>query len=183
LAPGETVFAFQQTSGGIAAGNAAAQIFADESLFLPAPSTSAARSDFSQSAALFSIPQALQENQRIQWWGNSNGFMVERLQVLAGNRGGPQKSEAEFSKEMTRLFGDEADQRGLTIRGGIILDEQKLPPLVKIDPAHFQLLPTCKAASWSDMKQPLGADPALLQAMIQGGSQSPGNKGRIKRAF
>lgn len=183
LAPGETVFSFQQASGGISAGNAVAQIFADESLFLPAPSTSAVRSDFSQSAALFSIPQTLQKNRSIQWWGNSNGFMVERLHVQAGNRGRSQTPEAEFSKEMTRLFGEEADERGLTIRGGIILQEQKLPPLIKIDPAHFQLLPTCKAASWSDLKQSLGADPAVLQAMIQGGSHSPGNKGRIKRAF
>ncbi|MCA9016288.1 MAG: hypothetical protein KDA77_13230, partial [Planctomycetaceae bacterium] len=183
LAAGGTVFALQPASGAASAGNAVAQIFADESLFLPAPATSAARSDFSQSAALFSSPQAFREKQQIQWWGNSNGFMVERLDVLGGNGSGSQKTDAEFSQEMTRLFGDEADQRALSIRGGILLQDPKLPPLVKIDPIHFQLLPTCKAASWSDLKQSLGADPAVLQTMVQGGSQTPDQRGRIKRAF
>ncbi|WP_339734688.1 protein kinase [uncultured Gimesia sp.] len=182
FAAGGTVFAFQQSPGRATVGNAA-QIFADESLFLPAPATSATRSDFSKTASLFSIPQAFQKGQQIQWWGNSNGFMVERLQVLGGTSAGSQNSGVEFSNEMKRLFGDEADHRALSIRGGIIFQEQKLPPLVKIDPAHFQLLPTCKAASWSDLKQQLGADPALLQAMVQGGSQNSGQRERIKRAF
>ena len=181
LAPGRTVFAFQQDSSGTKGGHAAAQIFADESLFLPAPATSAARSDFSKTAHLFSIPQGLQKNQQIRWWGNSNGFMVERLHVHDG--AGAQKSEADFSNEMRRLFGDEANQHALSIRGGILLQEQKLPSLVKIDPVHFQLLPTCKAARWSDLKGPLGADPAELQTMVQGGSQSPGKRSRINRAF
>ncbi|QDT42620.1 Serine/threonine-protein kinase PrkC [Gimesia alba] len=181
LAPGETVFDFQQVPNGTKGGNAAARVFANESLFLPAPATSAARSDFSKTAHLFSIPQGIKDDQKIQWWGNSNGFMVERLHVQDGV--GTQKSQAEFSSELRRLFGDEADQHALSIRGGIILQEQKLPPLVKIEPVHFQLLPTCKAASWSDLKEPLGADPAELQTMIQGGNQSPGKRSRINRAF
>lgn len=183
LAPEGTVFALQQSAGTTAAGTSAAQIFADESLFLPAPARSATRSDFSKTASLFSIPRALREKQRVQWWGNSNGYMVERLQMLGGPGVGPSKPVVEFSNEMKRLFGNEADQRELSIRGGIILKEQKLPPLVKIDPVHFQLLPTCKAASWSELKQPLGADLAVLQAVIQGSSQSPGQPRRTKRAF
>tara|TARA_R110002111_G_scaffold262869_1_gene342148 strand:- start:61598 stop:65935 length:4338 start_codon:yes stop_codon:yes gene_type:complete len=183
FAPGGSVFAFQQISEGTAAGPAPVQIFADDSVFMPAPATSAVRSDFSRSAALFSIPQGFLEKKRIQWWGDSDGFMIERLDLLAGSGSSSQQTDAEFLKEMSRLFGEETNQNALAIRGGIILQEQKLPPLIKIEPVHFQLLPTCKAASWSELKQPLGADPVALQAMIQGGEKSPEKTGRIKRAF
>jgi len=183
FAPGGSVFAFQQISGAPVAGPAPIQIFADDSVFMPAPATSAARSDFSRSAALFSIPESLREKKLIQWWGDSDGFMIERLDVLAGNASSSQQTDAEFLKEMSRLFGEETNQHALAIRGGIILQEQKLPPLVKIEPVHFQLLPTCKAAVWSELKEPLGADPVALQAMIQGGEKSPEKTGRIKRAF
>ncbi len=113
--------------------------------------------------------------------------MVERLNVLDDSGARSQKTDADFLKEMTRLFGEDADQRALIIRGGIILQEQKLPPLIKIKPSDFQLLPTCKAASWSELKQPIGADPAALQRMIQGSGQSsgqgPAKPGRNKRSF
>jgi hypothetical protein len=172
FAPGGSVFAFQQISGAPASGPAPVQIFADDSVFMPAPATSAARSDFSRSAALFSIPESLREKK-----------LIERLDILAGSASSSQQTDAEFLKEMSRLFGEETNQHALAIRGGIILQEQKLPPLVKIEPIHFQLLPTCKAAGWSELKEPLGADPVELQAMIQGGEKSPEKTGRIKRAF
>ena len=183
FAPGETVFAFKQTSGDKPAGNSAVRIFSDESIFMPAPATSAARADFSKSASLFSIPQTLRENKPIQWWGTSNGFMVERLNLLDDSKASSQKTDMGFSKEMAFLFGDEADQGALAIRGGIILQEQKLPPLVKIKSSHFQLLPTCKAASWSGLKQHIGADSVALEKMILGGGQSQNKSKRIKRAF
>tara|TARA_R110002095_G_scaffold105799_2_gene92586 strand:- start:3365 stop:7699 length:4335 start_codon:yes stop_codon:yes gene_type:complete len=183
FAPGGSVFALQQVSDGTAPGTAPVQIFANDSVFMPAPATSAVRSDFSRSAALFSIPQSVLEKKWIQWWGDSDGFMIEKLDLLAGSGSSSQQTDAEFLKEMSRLFGEETNQRALAIRGGIILQAQKLPPLVKIEPVHFQLLPTCKAASWSELKQPLGADPVALQAMILGGEKNPEKTGRTKRAF
>ncbi|WP_298869269.1 serine/threonine-protein kinase [uncultured Gimesia sp.] len=183
FASGETVFALKQTSGDKSAGDSAARIFADESIFMPAPATSAARSVFSKSASLFSIPQTLREKKPIQWWGNANGFMVERLNLLDKSNTNSQKTAAGFSKEMAMLFGAEADQGALAVSGGIMLLEQKLPPLVKIKSSHFELLPTCKAARWSGLKKHIGADPVALEKMILGSGQDSKKTERIKRRF
>jgi len=108
--------------------------------------------------------------------------MVERFNVIDRASGNSPGAEKEFSAEMASLFGEEADQHELSSRGGVIFQEQKLPPLVKLQPTHFQLLPTCKAATWSNMQQPLGADPVVLQKIIEG-RQNQEKSGRIKRAF
>ena len=83
---------------------------------------------------------------------------------------------------MKSLFGADADQHELTMRGGVILQDEKLPPVIKLQPVHFQLLPTCKAANWSELNQPLGADPVVLQKIIEG-KQNQDKSGRLKRAF
>ncbi|MCH9656172.1 MAG: protein kinase [Planctomycetes bacterium] len=183
FATGETVFALKQSSGDKPAGDSAARIFADESIFMPAPATSAVRSVFSKSASLFSIPQTLREKKPIQWWGHANGFMVERLNLLDNSNTNSQKTATGFSKEMAMLFGDEADQDALAVTGGVMLLEQKLPPLVKIKSSHFELLPTCKAARWSGLKKHIGADPVALEKMILGRGQGSKKSERTKRSF
>ena len=183
LAPGKAVFAIKETPGKKSTGDSAVRIFADDSIFMPAPVTSAVRSDFSKWASLFSIPETLQKKIPVQWWGNTNGFMVERLNLLEGGKAGSPKPNTDFSKAMASLFGNEADQGALSIKGGIILQEQKLPPLVKIKSSDFQLLPTCKAASWSGLKQHIGANPVALEKMILGGGQNLKKVDRKKRAF
>lgn len=183
LAPGEAVFAVKETSGKKSTGDSAMRIFADDTIFMPAPATSAVRSDFSKTASLFSMPETLQNKTPVQWWGNSNGFMVERLNLLEAGTTGSQKPDTDFSKAMASLFGVEADQRALSIAGGILLQEQKLPPLVKIKSSHFQLLPTCKAASWSGLKQHIGANPVALEKMILGDGQDSNKIDRKNRAF
>ena len=181
FAPGESVFVLEQTAGEKLEGDSAIQIFADESIFMPAPATGVTRSSFSKSASLFSIPQAIQGKQAIQWWGNMNGFMVERLNLLKSSISPSSKTDAGFSKEMALLFGNEADLGALTTVGGIMLKERKLPSLVKIKSSHFELMPTCKAASWSGLKQQIGADAVALEKMILGSDE--GKASRIKRAF
>lgn len=182
FAPGRSVFAFNESGVG-AIGTSPVQIFADESVFMPAPSTSAIRADLSRTVSLFAIPQSLQKKKLIQWWGNSNGFMVERLNLLASNGTGSQSSGSEFLQEMKNLFGVDANQRPLASPGGIILQEQKLPPLVKIKSRDFQLLPTCKAASWSELKKPIGADMSELEQTFKGSSKSRAKPERNKLAF
>ncbi|MAX37162.1 MAG: hypothetical protein CME33_11445 [Gimesia sp.] len=183
FAPQGSVFAIsEETGNSSSAGQAAVQIIAEESLFLPAPSSSATRSDFSKTASLISASKSSTPRQGIEWWGNSNGYMVERFNVIDRAGGSSPGAEKEFSAEMASLFGEEADLHELSSRGGVIFQEQKLPPLVKLQPTHFQLLPTCKAATWSDMQQPLGADPVVLQKIIEG-RQNQEKSGRIKRAF
>lgn len=182
LAPAGTIFAFHRPEG-TAAGKVPAQIFADETLFFPAPAASAVRSQSDRPVTLFSFPKGFQDDKRVQWWGNANGFMVERLRLQEGVESSP--GDAEFQKFMAQQFGEEADHRPLAIRGGVMFKQQKLPPLVKIEPKHFELLTTCKAAGWSDLKQPLGADLGVLQALLEGGSQSggPGKRRKSNLAF
>ncbi|QDT89238.1 serine/threonine protein kinase [Gimesia algae] len=182
FAPRGSVFAIKQESGSSNSGRSAIQIIAEESLFLPAPSSSASRSDFSNTASLISTPQSSSGHEGIEWWGTSNGYMVERFNATDRATGGSPGAGKEFSADMKSLFGADADQHELSMRGGVILQDQKLPPLVKLQPVHFQLLPTCKAATWSALKQPLGADPAVLQKIIEG-KQSQDKSGRLKRAF
>ncbi|MFK7778022.1 MAG: hypothetical protein QM501_07825, partial [Gimesia sp.] len=185
LAPGEAVFAIKEVPGKKATGNSAMQIFADDSIFMPAPATSTVRSGLSKTASLFSMPENFQKKIPIQWWGNTNGFMIERLNLLEGSNAGSQTSSTKFSKALASLFGNEADQGALSIKGGIILQDQKLPPLIKIKSSHFQLLPTCKAASWSGLKQHIGANPVALEKMILGSSGQQKSKKSVpkSRAF
>lgn len=182
FAPQGSVFAINEKSGGSNSGRSAIQVIAEESLFLPAPSGSAARSDFSKTASLISAPQSSSGNGGIEWWGNSNGYMVERFNAINRATGSGSGAGNDFSADMKSLFGADADQHELSMRGGVILQDQKLPPVVKLQPVHFQLLPTCKAATWSELKQPVGADPAVLQKIIEG-KQSQDKSGRLKRAF
>lgn len=181
FASGNSVFVFPKTKEEAKTDQFRVQFFVDESLFIPAPSASSTRSDL-QTASLFSIPQSLRESKKLQWWGSSNGFMIERLNLFAENGSGSQTNKATFLQEMAKLFGTDANQRALAIQGGIILEEQKLPPLVKIKPTHLRLLPTCKAANWSELKQPIGADVTELEN-IQKGKPSLDKTGRLRRAF
>ncbi|QDT97749.1 serine/threonine protein kinase [Gimesia aquarii] len=182
FAPGRSVFTFQESLG-TSAGIGSLQIFADDSIFMPAPSTSAVRADLSRTVSLFAIPPSLQKKKLIQWWGNSNGFMIERLNLLADSGNNSQTTSAAFSKGMKNLFGEEVTQRPLASPGGIILQEQKLPPLVKIMSSDFQLLPTCKAATWSELKQPIGAKLSELEQNLKESSNSRSKPGRNKLAF
>lgn len=178
----ESFFTFQENDDKTKTGKTSVQIFADESLFIPAPSTPAMRSNL-QTVSLFSMPQKLRDNKNVKWWGNSNGFMVEKLNLLAEKGSASQTGNSNgFLKGMEEMFGTEANQHTLALRGGIILQEQKLPPLVKIKPTHFRLLPTCKAANWSELKQPIGVNLSEWEK-IQKGSPGPDKSGRIKRAF
>lgn len=182
FAPQGSVFAIKSESGNSNSGRSAIQVIAEESLFLPAPSGSNARSDLSKTASLISAPQSSSGNGGIEWWGNSNGYMVERFNAINRATGSASGSGNDFSADMKSLFGADADQHELTMRGGVILQDQKLPPVIKLQPVHFQLLPTCKAASWSELNQPLGADPVVLQKIIEG-KQNQDKSGRLKRAF
>ncbi|QDT26940.1 serine/threonine protein kinase [Gimesia panareensis] len=180
LAPRESVFAFRQAGGKGQTGDSAARIFAEECLFLPSPAVSGNRSEFSTTASLLRLPENLQSQKLVEWWGSANGYMVERLKAL-GDSGS--LSGGEFEQTLSRLFGNLAEQHSLTIPGGILLQDQKLPPLVKIQPTHFKLLPACKAATWTDLKQPLGADPVALQAMIEGKPEDREKAARKRRSF
>lgn len=182
FAPRSSVFAIKEESGGSSSEQSAIQVIAEESLFLPAPASSASRSDFSKTASLISARQSSSSPEGIEWWGNSNGYMVERFNAIDRATGNSPGAGNDFSAGMKSLFGTDAEQHELSMRGGIILQDQKLPPLVKLQPVHFQLLPTCKAATWSALKQPLGADPAVLQKIIEG-KQGQDKSGRLKRAF
>jgi hypothetical protein len=109
--------------------------------------------------------------------------MVERLQALGESGSLSAGAGGDFEQTLAQVFGDQADQHALTMPGGVLLQEQKLPPLTKIQPVHFRLLPACKAATWSDLKQPLGADPVALQAMLEGNPQDRAKAARKKRSF
>ncbi|QDU11408.1 serine/threonine protein kinase [Gimesia aquarii] len=182
FAPGGSVFTFQESLG-TSAGTGSLQIFADDSIFMPAPSTSAVRADLSRTVSLFAIPPSLQKKKLIQWWGSSNGFMIERLNLLAESGNASQSTSTTFLEAMKSLFGEEVTQRPLVSPGGIILQEQKLPPLVKIMSSDFQLLSTCKAATWSELKQPIGANLSELEQNLKGSSNSRSKPGRNKLAF
>jgi len=175
FAPQGSVFAIKSESASSNTSRTAVQVIAEESLFLPAPSGS-------NTASLISAPQSSSGNGGIEWWGNSNGYMVERFNAINRASGSASGTGDEFSAEMKSLFGADADQHELSMRGGVILQDQKLPSIVKLQPVHFQLLPTCKAATWSELKQPVGADPIVLQKIIEG-KQSQDQSGRLKRAF
>ncbi|WP_417383911.1 serine/threonine protein kinase [Gimesia sp.] len=182
FAPQGSVFAIKSESASSNSGQSAIQVIAEESLFLPAPAGSNVRSDFSNTASLISAPQSSSGSGAIEWWGNSNGYMVERFNAIDRATGSSSGAGNDFSADMKNLFGADADQNELSMRGGVILQDQKLPPIVKLQPVHFQLLPTCKAATWSELKQPVGADPTVLQKIIEG-KQSQDKSGRLKRAF
>jgi serine/threonine protein kinase len=183
LAPREAVFSFKQAGGNPKPGETAARIFAEECLFLPAPANSGNRSDFSKAATLLRLPQNLQNQSQVKWWGSANGYMVERLQAVGDPGSLSGGADRRFQETLTRLFGAESEQHSLTMPGGILLEEQKLPSLVKIQPVHFRLLPACKAATWTDLQQSLGADLTALQAMIEGKPQERAKAERKKRAF
>ncbi len=180
LAPRDSVLTFKESDGSQSTGTAA-RVLAEECLFLPVPAASGGRSDSSRSASLLRLPQSLQK--QVQWWGSANGYMVERLQALGESGSLSAGAGGDFEQTLAQVFGDQADQHALAMPGGVLLQEQKLPPLTKIQPVHFRLLPACKAATWSDLKQPLGADPVALQAMLEGNPQDRAKAARKKRSF
>ena len=103
--------------------------------------------------------EAAIKGHQLQWWGYANGYSRTIGSYLSGASIGA----GSFDSAWLKTWAPAACLFPIADRGDVAL-KRKYPPVTRLTVSDFELHPASKAARWSDLQRPIGADTSSILA-------------------